>query len=612
MTSHSHPNSRQRVTTFFQPAPRPHRPYQRAKSALARRASAARDGAYRPAESMRTAPRSSPRASTSLAESAGAEATPAPSAGIVALNRAGFGPRPGELAAFDALGGDDLARLTAWVDQQLDPSSIDDATCDAKVAAAGFGTQSKTFAQLWADHHVADPAWEVRLQPALEAELLHWTRAVYSKRQLLESMVHFWHNHFSTYAYEFVEGPTFGHLDRIVIRPNALGNFRTLLEAVAKSPVMLTFIDNFVNFAENNLGYSNENYSRELMELHTLGAAVSFGKTPRDEVPIGGDGKPAGYCEADVQDLARALTGWTYDLDWISWEWGGGNTGQFVYVNALHSTEAKTILGVAMPAGRTAQQDGQQALDLLCSHPANGLFLARKILRRFVCDFPDATCPALLASTAALWTSLWQDPQQIEKVMRHVLLSIEFRTVWGEKVKRPFEIAVSALRAGAVDFRFYQDIANYWGTTDPDAEDTHSLHWLFDDAGQEIYGWHPPNGHPDVRGAWQSANPRVALWRLTNWLIDVENGAGQKRFDAFGPMPGDVRSATAIVDFWIARILGRPLGEVERQELIDFMAQGFNPTYDLPLDTNEWPYYWQDRVRALVGLLFMTPEFLWR
>jgi hypothetical protein len=265
-----------------------------------------------------------------------------------------------------------------------------------------------------------------------------------------------------------------------------------------------------------------------------------------------------------------------------------------------------------MPAGRTAQQDGQQALDIICSHPANGSFLARKLLRRFVCDFPDTTCPALLASTAALWTSLWQDPQQIQKVMRHILLSTEFRSTWGEKVKRPFEIAVSALRAATIDFRFYEDMANYWGTTDPDAADTLTLHWLFDGAGQEIFGWQSPNGHPDLRTAWQSANPRVSLWRLVNWLIDVQDGGEQWRFDALGQTPDGLRTATGLVDFWVARVFGRPVAESQRQEYIDFMAQGFNAAFDLPLEANDWPYYWQDRLRALVGLMFMSPDFLWR
>ncbi len=113
-------------------------------------------------------------------------------------------------------------------------------------------------------------------------------------------------------------------------------------------------------------------------------------------------------------------------------------------------------------------------------------------------------------------------------MLRHILLSTEFQSIWGEKVKRPFELAVSAMRAGRMDFRFYQEVPYPadWDTFDPDFKDTLELHWLFEAGGQEIFGWHPPNGHPDVRGAWQSANPRVTLWRLANWLVDLEDGAG--------------------------------------------------------------------------------------
>lgn len=546
---------------------------------------------------------------------AGESLLPAPALGAVVWNRAAFGPRPGDVAAFEALGGDDESRLVAWVDAQLDPGTIDDSACDARIAASSYATLGKSLSQLWQDHFVPGGLeWEERLQPATEVELETWTRAVYSERQLFESVVHFWHNHFSLYAYEFVEGPTFGAYDRDVVRANSLGNFRAMLGAVTHSPAMLVYLDNASNFADAHFGYSNENYAREVIELHTLGAAVSYGKVPRATIPVDGEGRPLGYCEEDVQDLARALTGWTFDIDWLSWAWGGGNSGLPVFVDLLHSTEAKTVVGVDLPAGRGAQIDGEEALDALAGHPACGRFLARKLLRRFVCDFPDATCPALLDSTAALWTALWQAPDQIAQVVRHVLLSTEFRTIWGEKVKRPFEIAVSAMRAGRIDFRFFQEIpypAN-WEDWHPDFQDTSSLHWSFQGAGQELFGWHPPNGHPDVRGAWQAANPRVTLWNLVNGLVESRDGSDAFRMPILADTPAGPLSAESLVDVWLPRLFGRPVPAAMRNELVEFAAQGFNPTFELPLDTNEWPHYWQDRVRALVGLAFMSPEFLWR
>lgn len=528
-----------------------------------------------------------------------------PSLAVVALNRMGFGPRTGDVAAFNALGANDTARLTAYVDQQLNPAAISDTDCNNRIAAAGYQTLNKTLTQLFTDHHVADPPnWEVRIQPVLETELVTWTRAVYSKRQLFESVAHFWHNHFSVYGYEFIEGPTFVHYDRDAIRANALGNFRTMLGAVTKSPVMLVYLDNFINFADGGVGYSNENFARECLELHCLGAEVSYGNTPRDQIPTDGNGVPLGYCEDDVKDMARSLTGWTFDIDWI----GGGNTGVFTYRNDLHSTEAKTVVGAHIAAGGTAATDGNAALDAVARHPATGRFIAKKLCRRFIGDFPPQS---IVDSAAALFTSQWQAADQIRQVMRHILLSNEFRTTWGEKIKRPFEIAVSALRAAGAEWRFAYTFPypDGWENWPLDMQDTSSLHWLFEQGNQVIFGWHPPNGHPDMRAAWQATSPRVAGWRLVNWLIDVENGSGVWRLNVIGQTPGNVRSANAIVDFWIDRILGRPMAAADREQLVDFMAAGHNPDFDLPLATDEET---KDRLRSLIGLLFMTPDFLWR
>jgi uncharacterized protein (DUF1800 family) len=544
-----------------------------------------------------------------------------PPLGVLAYTRAGFGLRPGELAAFNALGSTDLERLTAWVDQQLEPSAIVDTECDQRLVASEYATLGKSLLQLWQEHFLPDDLeWDERLQPATESELATWTRAVYSKRQLYESVVHFWHNHFNVYAYEFVEGPVWGHWDREVVRAHALGNFRQMLQASCQAPAMLVYLDNFLNFAENGAGYSNENFARELLELHTLGADAFYGRTPRDQVPRDPQDRPLGYCEEDVRDVARALTGWTFDIEWI-WPLPG-TTGQFVYMDqqsggaGSHSTEAKIVLGVDLPAGRTAQQDGLQALDVIASHPATGRFLAKKLCRRFVGDFPPQ---GLIDSAAALWTSLWQDPQQIRKVIRHILVERpEFRQTWGEKIKRPFEIVVSALRAGDAQFRFYQQVPAPpdWNDWDPDFQATASLHWIYEAAGQVVFGWHPPNGHPDLRAAWQCATPRVALWRAVNWLIEADENDDDRFLNVvawtLANLPAGGRTTDAVVDAWITRVYRRGVPTLDRDQFVDFLSQGFNPGLDLPLDTNDWPYYWKDRLRALVGLMLMSPEFLWR
>jgi hypothetical protein len=136
---------------------------------------------------------------------------------------------------------------------------------------------------------------------------------------------------------------------------------------------------------------------------------------------------------------------------------------------------------------------------------------------------------------------------------------------------------------------------------------------MYEAGGQPLFGWHPPNGYPDVRGAWQSANPRVALWRLVCWLVDSDGDGNDRFFDIVNTtLASPARSAEEIVDFWLDRLLGRPAPPEDRAELVDFMAAGHNPTFDLPIHENEWPEYTQDRLRSLVGLIFMSPEFLWR
>ena len=522
--------------------------------------------------------------------------------------KAGFGPGPGDVEAFAALGADDDARLIAWVDQQLAPGSIADAACDAKLAVAGFTTLAKSLAQLFHDHHAIDPPdWYERIRPAIETDLATWIRAVHSKRQLFELLADFWHNHFNVYAWEFIEAPVWVHYDRDVIRAHALGNFRQLVQAVAQAPAMLVYLDNFTNFADGGTGYGNENFPRELIELHGMGAEASYGAIPREQVP--GWPNPVGYCQEDVEDMARALSGWSFDIDWISWLWDdGGNSGLFVYADqhpgggGLHSTEAKILFGTSMPAGRSSSVDGAQALDLLAQHPATGRNVAKKLCRRLIGDFPPA---AIVDSAAALFTAQWQAPDQIAQVVRHILLSNEFRSTWGEKIKRPFEIAASALRAAGSAFPFSMSAAY--------EDDNNTFHWLYEAGGQALFGWHPPNGHPDIRGAWQSANPRVALWRLVDWLIESDGAGADRYLDLVAStLATPARSAAEIVDLWIDRVFHRALPAADRQELVDFMAQGHNPAFALPLETNEWPDYTQDRLRALVGVMFMSPEFLWR
>ncbi|MFQ5350031.1 MAG: DUF1800 family protein, partial [Thermoanaerobaculia bacterium] len=260
-----------------------------------------------------------------------------------------------------------------------------------------------------------------------------------------------------------------------------------------------------------------------------------------------------------------------------------------------HDTSAKNVLGVDLPAAQAPEKDGLDVLDILANHPGTGRFVAGKLCRRLLGDFPPAS---VVDAAAAVFTAQVAAPDQIAQVVRTILLSPEFAATFGAKVKRPFEIVVSAMRAGGADFPFIED--------DPDSD---SFDWQFYLTGHSLFAWHPPNGYPDVSGAWVGTSARVMTWRLCNWLVDVEDDNENYRLDATAQTPAGVRSANDLVDFWIDRVFGRPLETATRQELVDFMAQGHNPSFDLPLDTDEDT---RERLQSMLGLMFLSPEFLWR
>ena len=189
-------------------------------------------------------------------------------------------------------------------------------------------------------------------------------------------------------------------------------------------------------------------------------------------------------------------------------------------------------------------------------------------------------------------------PDQLAQVVRTIVLHPSFLTTWGDKIKRPLELVASAIRAA--DGRFSCAV---------DEDDTGTLLWRYDQAGQPLFGWRAPNGFPDHKDDWTSATPRVMSWRLMNWLIDVRNDSDVFRLNVIAQTPPGVRSANQLADFWIDRIYGRSIPTEERIEIVEFMAQGHGPDFALPLDSDGDT---QDRLRSMVGLLFMAPSFLWR
>jgi uncharacterized protein (DUF1800 family) len=463
----------------------------------------------------------------------------------------------------------------------LSPASINDSACDSRIIAAGYTTINKSRAQLWLDHVESGVPWYERMRPFFETERLTFLRAVHSRRQLVEVLADFWHNHFNVYGYDYYCGPLWVHYDRDVIRANLLGNFRQMLEDVAKSTCMLYYLDNYTS---SNAG-PNENFARELLELHTLGAENYLGVMRQTDVPLDGQGLPMGYVDDDVFEATRCFTGWSFDWD----------TGLFDYRGDWHDTFQKTVLGTYMPPNQAPEKDGLDVLDAVAFHPGTARHIARKLCQRFISDNPPDN---VIDDAAAVFEATAHDSDQLKQVVRTILVSPEFLSIWGEKIKRPFEVAAHAMRAGDAEFSFRLDESRF-----------DSFLWKYDQAGQPLFSWRAPNGYSDHKEDWQSAAPRVQLWRLCNWLVDLEDESDNHLLDVVAQTPSSVRSANELAAFWIDRVFGTQIPAPEHTEIVQFMAQGHNPDSDLPLD-GDWDT--RERLRSMVGLLFMSPSFLWR
>jgi uncharacterized protein (DUF1800 family) len=545
-----------------------------------------------------------------IADLAPAAAPELPQIAIIALNRMGYGPRPGDITAFNALGSTPSARLTAYVNQQLNPVDSQDTTCNTKLQNVklrisytkntlpftedrALTSLNKTLAQLWALRD--DPAYEERVRPVYEVRLATWLRAVYSKWQLREVMIEFWHNHFNVNAFADTKISVTLPLYDKLMRQHWGGNFRTLLEGVAQSPAMQFYLDN----ASNKTGGPNENYARELFELHTLGSENYFNALYDNwrDVPGATSGKPIGYIDEDVYEAARAFTGWTI----ADGSWNGSanfpNTGQFTLYANWHDRFQKRVLATELQHDQTPLQDGQKVLNLLAYHPGTARHLCTKLCQRLVADVPPQ---ALIDRAVQAWAANQTKPDQIKQTLKVILLSPEFAEAWGQKVKRPFELFAAFLRATQVDFPpgglFVDD--NLSGTVER--------------TGYRLFSWPTPIGHPDTATPWLSSNVMLLRWNILNdmlgrgfWRIP---DASPAPFNLRGQIPASATTSRQIVDFWVSRLLGRTLASNLMSELYDFMSQGSGPDVPPIGDTADVT----DRINYLVTLICMTPDFQWR
>jgi uncharacterized protein (DUF1800 family) len=522
------------------------------------------------------------------------------------LNRFTFGARPGDADRVRAMG------IDKWIDWQLHPERIDDQAADDAVSkysifsmktqdvvgdfnrlqqlqrqakrAAGNDTTMNTpevRREVAAQNPQLAQAARQAQQLVGEVQSATLARAVLSERQLNEVMVDFWENHFSVFAGKGQTRLYLAEYDRDVIRPRALGKFRDLLGAVAKSPAMLFFLDNWESVADSahptlasrgggrpgfgRVGFGpgaigrprgpgqlppamrarlanatpeerqqmmqrlakqpkrglNENYARELMELHTLGV----------------DG---GYTQKDVQEVARALTGWTFNRP----------TGEFVFNPLTHDAGEKMILGHKFPAGRGIEE-GEQVLDIVARAPQTAHFITTKLARHFVSDDPPK---ALVDRCAAEFSKTDGD---IRETVRCIATSPEFfsREAYRSKVKTPFEVVASALRA-----------------VNAQPDQTPRTAQLVARLGQPIFGRQTPDGWPDRGDAWMNTG---AILNRINFGLSL--AAGQIPGAPLSNWPGYATVSTLPRDKQVDSVVKSMLGGQVSPETRQVLMSGENP-----------------------------------
>jgi hypothetical protein len=397
------------------------------------------------------------------------------------VHRTTFGWNGAESRLFDQKG------FTGYLDYQLDPAKIDDSYVDGRLDE--FPTLDLS---AYDANRLGFSGWEYES----DCIMGHMMRQVFSKRQLLEVMTDFWSDHFNVFIWKV--GWYYPAYVRDVLRPNALGKFSDLLTAVAKSAAMMEFLDNTYSYKTNY----NENYARELMELHTVGA----------------DG---GYQERDVYALARIFTGWS-----VEWDAKNKNFGKFLYRDDYHDTTEKRVPFLGLRFTNNGVREGERVLRSLAQHPSCATFISRKLCHRFLNYDPPET---LVKSVATVFT---QTDGDIKAVLRAILTPTNLATYGQPKFKRPGHLIASEIRAMSADV---SDFGGLW--------------WdAYERMRQVPFAWAGPNGYQDDYTAWASN-------LLPRWYFSANLPLGYAyyaRSDIFTLITD--RTPTGVVN-WINRYL---------------------------------------------------------
>ncbi len=423
------------------------------------------------------------------------------------LRRATFGPTRGDVEAVTKMG------IDGWLEAQMNPDSVADAVSEKALNA--FPTVRMTTSEIRGA--VKEFDWQAQFELG-QATL---ARQMWSRRGLFEVMVDFWSNHLN------VTNPFDGGwdvrttYDNDVIRKHALGKFSDMLKASARDPAMMRYLDN----ADSDRRSVNENYGRELLELHTVGI----------------DG---GYTEKDVRQSAYIMTGRTVT-----------NEGQFTYESGRHWIDPVKVLGFKHKNASRSKglETGEKYLQYLAMHPSTAKNIARKLAVRFVCDSPPNGLVQRLADTYL------DNKTAITPVLQVLFRSQEFWIATGMKTRRPLENFVASARALGV----------------APGSDTRAgiegLYWMTQRFGQAPLAWVPPNGYPDVAGAWRSAHATLAIWNAHRALIQGWQ-SGLSYAAATGLVGKRPAKSGAYVDTLAERLVFQKFGAPQRKALLAFLG----------------------------------------
>ncbi len=499
------------------------------------------------------------RAATAQAPSHSRSPSPEDSAqAIHLLNRATFGARPADIAAVLSEG------RIAWLERQLQPDRIQDTAVTA--IERRYPYTSVTPQELYRVLEPADgskgPSPQTVLIQLASARLV---RSAASERQLEQMMTDFWFNHFNVFFQKGADRYLVADYERSAIRPHVFGRFEDMLRATARHPAMLFYLDNWRSVhvdsgARRPLAQAqpkrmaaglNENYARELMELHTLGV----------------DG---GYTQRDVVDVARAFTGWSFGP--LNAKARSDDAGEFVFRAQLHDRGAKEVLGKELASGR-GMEDGDDVLRLLAAHPATAHHIATKLVEYFVSDTPD---PALADRLAAVFTKTGGDLRLVTRALftDSAFYRAEHRR---NKVKTPFHLVASTLRM-----------------TDAQFVDGRGAMQVLRAMGHVPYMSSDPTGYPATSEDW--VNSGAMLARM-NYGIDLASGkiAGIR---PRSPESREAASATANLDGLTRALLpGVNTDALKRAVIADASSSA-----NVALAPRQ-------RAARAVGLVIGSPEF---